>query len=210
MAAHDVQWKPVAGPGQTEADPPDDVLRRFGDGDRDAFMAIYAALGGAVRDWAARFFRGAFEQEEAVQEIWLQAHRMRGAFDPGRGPLRPWLRALAFNRCKEILRARGRRPDQDPASAVPAGPEDLEAVGSLPDRAASEARVRAAVARFAGGLRADEARVLELAVVNEQSNDDVARALGVTVRRAKYLKKKVLAKALADPDLRAALGEIGP
>jgi SAM-dependent MidA family methyltransferase len=43
-----------------------------------------------------------------VQEIWLQVHRMCEAYDPARGPLLPWLRAVAVNRCRELLRARGR------------------------------------------------------------------------------------------------------
>jgi DNA-directed RNA polymerase specialized sigma24 family protein len=35
---------------------------------------------------------------------------MRHVSDPGRGSLGAWLHAVAVNRCKELLRARRRRP----------------------------------------------------------------------------------------------------
>ena len=46
----------------------------------------------------ARFFKSPFEQEEAVQEVWLTAHRMQTAFEPRKGPVGPWLRAQGIYR----------------------------------------------------------------------------------------------------------------
>jgi hypothetical protein len=36
----------------------------------------------------------------------------------------------------------------------------------------------------------------------------VASALGISVRRCKYLRMKLLARAAGDPELRAVLGEM--
>ena len=45
-------------------------------------------------------------------------------------------------------------------------------------------------------------------VVVESSDPEVARARGSTVRRCKYLRLKLLARAAAHPALRAALAEV--
>jgi len=183
---------------------PPGALERFRRGDREAFVAVYDAHAAEIRPLAARFFPSPFEREEAVQEIWLQVHRMCHAFDPERGPLGGWLRAVAVNRCREILRARGRRPDaretvEDENLAAPSDPEaDVRT-----------ARIRQAVARFSAGLAGDEAGVLRLSLVEERSHGEVASALGISARRCKYLRMKLLARAASDPELRAALGEVG-
>lgn len=180
-----------------------ETLERFRRGDKEAFLAVYDTHADEVRPLAARFFSSPFEREEAVQEIWLQAHRMCHVYDAARGPLGGWLRALAVNRCKELLRARGRRPDA--RGGIDA--EKLEA-DSDPDAEAREERVRRAVALWRATLSAEEASVLKLSLLEERPHDDVARTLGITVRRCKYLRMKLLARAAADEGLRAALEEV--
>lgn len=156
-----------------------------------------------LRSLAARFFARPFEREEALQEIWLLVHRMAPSYDPARGELLPWLRALGANRCKELLRAQGRRP-------VSGADLDVDAVldASNPEQTARDARVSAAIARFQSSLDAEEARVFRLSLVEERGHDEVARALGITPRRCKYLRMKLLVRAGADPQLRHALGEV--
>lgn len=181
------------------------VAEQFRAGDRAAFVTVYGALAQSVRGWTRRFFKSPFEQEEAVQEIWLTAHRMAPAYDPAKGPLRPWLRTLASNRCKELLRARGRR--------IPEGMELSEALDVKDETPGPEdhekaRRVREAVSRFAATLPEDEAKVLQLGLADELSLDEVAEALGTNVRRCKYLKKKLLAKAATDEGLRVVLQEL--
>ena len=182
-----------------------DTERRFRRGEREAFLCVYETHAPGVRALVGRFFGSPFERDEAAQEIWLHVHRVATTFDPSRGELGPWLRTLAINRCKELLRARGRRPDprveldddqfEDPAVA---GPED----------AARMARAREAVTQFGALLSPEEATVFRLSLVEERSHDEVARAAGITVRRCKYLRMKLLVRAAADPVLRAALAEV--
>lgn len=176
---------------------------RFRQGERAAFLEVYEAHGGVVRALVGRFFPRPFEREEAVQEVWLLVHRVAGSFDAQRGELLPWLRTVASNRCKELLRAKGRRPD--PSVEVAEG-DLVEPVE--PEEAARAARLRDAVTRFASGLAADEAAVFRLSLVEERAHDEVARAAGITVRRCKYLRMKLLVRAAADPTLRAALREV--
>ncbi len=184
------------------------LLERFRRGDRAAFLEIYDAHSADLRNLVGRFFTSQFEREEASQEIWLQAHRMAAVYDPERGPFLPWLRALAVNRCREILRARGRRPI---SAAVELDDEQLAAsddAGIDPHQAAQQHRVQQAVARFAATLSAEEAAVWRHSLLEDRSHDEVAAMIGISPRRCKYLRKKLLERAAADTGLGGALAEI--
>jgi RNA polymerase sigma-70 factor (ECF subfamily) len=178
---------------------------RFARGGRDAFVEAYTAHAAEVRKWVRKFFVSAFEQEEAVQEVWLTAHRMQAMYDASKGPLSPWLRALCANRCRELLRAASRRPPSDVPVEDVADALWLDAPG--PDDAVHAAALRAEVARFAASLPPDEARVLQLCFVEQRSHAEVARELGIDERRSKYLKQKVLLAASRDEKLLALLEE---
>jgi len=187
-----------------------DAIDRFRDGDQAAFLEIYDACAPTLRALVRRYFPRPFEREEAIQEIWLQVHRMAAAYEPARGAFLPWLRVVAVNRCKELLRARGRRVDPrlelgDPEAE---GAEPEAAAAADPESSARVARLRAAVARFSAGLSAEEAAVLRLSLLEERSHEEVAAATGASVRRCKYLRAKLLARAAAHDDLRAALEEV--
>jgi RNA polymerase sigma factor (sigma-70 family) len=182
-----------------------DTEARFRRGEREAFLAVYETHAPALRLLVSRFFSSPFERDEAVQEVWLHVHRVAGTFDPARGALAPWLRAVAANRCKELLRARGRRPDP---SLELADEHAEEPVGAGPELATRAARAREAVTRFEALLSKEEALVFRLSLVEERSHDEVARAAGISARRCKYLRMKLLVRAAADPALRTALAEV--
>ncbi len=184
---------------------PQSVQVLFASGARDAFLEVYRFFAPGVRRWVARFFKSPFEQEEAVQEVWLTVHRMARAYDVNR-ELQPWLRVVAANRCRELLRAKGRRPD----ASVP-----LDDVGDarwleepVPVDAAWTAKVREQVARFRASLDGDEARALDGLLIEEQTHEELAASLKISVRRSKYLKKKLLERAVADPALRSLADEV--
>ena len=182
-----------------------DTEARFRRGEREAFLSVYETHAPALRLVVGRFFTSPFEREEAAQEIWLHVHRIAGVFDPARGDLGPWLRTVAANRCKELLRARGRRPDP----GIELGDEHAEEpAGADPEHAARAARAREAVTRFEAQLSREEAIVFRLSLVEDRSHDEVAGAVGISARRCKYLRKKLLIRAAADPALRAALAEV--
>jgi RNA polymerase sigma-70 factor (ECF subfamily) len=180
-----------------------DLLERFRQGDDSAFMTIHDHYAAELRPLVARFFRSPFEREEASQEVWLQVYRMARAYDPERGQLLPWLRALAINRCREILRAQRRRP----APNVELTDAALQAEES-PELSARAERLRAAVAAFVATLDAEEAGVFRLALIEELGHDEVATRLKISPRRCKYLKVKLLARAAAAGGLKEALEEM--
>lgn len=179
------------------------LLERFRTGDEEAFQEVYDACAGGLRPLVLRFFRSSFEREDAIQEVWLHVHRMSRAFDPARGEFLPWLRVLAANRCKEMLRARGRRPE----ASVALEDDDLVST-ETPEYAAGQERLRSAVADFIRGLDADEAAVFRWSLIEERTHDEVAELAGMPARRCKYLRMKLLERAAASPQLRKALTEL--
>src|SRR5260370_36979746 len=83
------------------------TLRRFKQGDAGAFAEGVRAFTPLMRGVAARYWKGAFEREEAMQEIWLHVFRNRDALDLGRADaFVGWLAVLARRRCIDLLRQR--------------------------------------------------------------------------------------------------------
>jgi RNA polymerase sigma-70 factor (ECF subfamily) len=182
------------------------LLERFRRGDQAAFLEVYEVHGPDLRGLAGRFFASPYEREEATQEIWLQAHRMSAMYDPERGALLPWLRALAVNRCKELLRARGRHPDpraELDEETLAAGPE----TGADPHEATRQHRLQEAIQRFAAALSREEAAVFRHSLLEDRAHDEVARMIGISARRCRYLRRKLLVRAAADRGLAAQLDE---
>lgn len=183
---------------------PPATIQGFRDGDPAAFLAVYDAYGGEVRGLVRRIFISPFDREEAVQEAWLLIHRVCGRFDPERGRLGAWLRTVALNRCKEILRARGRRPNARDAF----DDNDLPSPEAGPEDETTERRLNAAMAKFMQTLDSEQTRFFQLSLLEERGHDEVSRDMGISARRCKYLRLKLLQRAANDPGLAAALAEV--
>jgi RNA polymerase sigma factor (sigma-70 family) len=176
-----------------------ELVTRFVAGDRQAFDQLFALLRQEVFRVVLRFFSSPFDQEEAFQEVWLQLHRMRGRFDVSRhAEFTGWARQVARNRCIDLLKARGRRPEipvED--TEVPSAPSQLSQLAG--------ARVRAALDDVLARLDAEQRRFFELCFVEELPHEEIATRMSITVRRSKYLKKKLLARLLRNRTLRGLL-----
>jgi RNA polymerase sigma factor (sigma-70 family) len=182
-----------------------ELLVRFSAGERAAFVEVYQFRCHAVRRWVGRFFRRPFDQEEAAQEVWLTVHRMQTRFDLNRGPLISWLRAISANRCRELLRARGRRPDLSiPLEDV----DDARWLDEPLEEPVLSSQLRSAFERFRASLPEAEAKVLQHAFLEDCSIDELASRLGMTARQSKYIKKKLLERAMNDEHLRRLAREI--
>lgn len=115
-----------------------ETLEGFRGGGGAAFVEIVRAYTPMLRSIVSRYWRGAFQREEAMQEIWSLAYRQRESLDPSRfGEFAAWLATLSRNRCIDLLRKQGR--EIGPGFEDPA--RDLE---SLPANGAQERSVEAA------------------------------------------------------------------
>ncbi len=173
-----------------------DLVVAYVSGDREAFQTIFERLKRDVYFQVRRFFRSPFDQEEAFQEVWLQLYRVRHRFDVDRHTeFSAWTRQVGRNRCLDLLKARGRRPEipveQTGASCDP--PQHQQLV---------QQRLRQVVGEVVAKLEPPLRDFFELCFVKELTHEAIAVELAITVRRSKYLKKKLLARLVRSTALR--------
>ena len=187
------------------AAPTREALERFRSGDPVAFEAVIRAHAPLVRAVVAKLWRSVFEQEEAMQEIWVHAFRQRGSLDAGRPEsFGAWLTVLARNRALDLLRATARRAEV-PQETEDASWEPLSASG-LQQQAAEELELRMAVDRFVAGLKPAWRSFFELHFVQGLEYAAVAERLSISRLRCKYMRKVLAARAQRSTQLMAALG----
>ena len=116
---------------------------------------------------------------DAVQDTFLVATaKLRDLRDPAR--LRPWLYAVARNECLRRLRAGSALSALEEAGDIPVQSAEL---GAEAERAEVQQLVRAAI----DGLNPGERDVIELSLICELDNDELADALGVSRNHAHAL-----------------------
>lgn len=185
-----------------------ELLRRFRAGEGRALAEVMHAYAGLARYVVASFFRGPFEQEEALQEIWLQAWSQRERLDPGRlDEFAAWFSVLARRRCIDLVRRARRREGREESR-----PEERLETGSpeaLPQHRAAELReLEQAVEAFKERLKPDWRPFFELVFVQGEECAEASRALGLGRLRGKYLKRVLAGRARRSPALRAALDRL--
>ena len=116
---------------------------------------------------------------DAVQDTFLVATaKLRDLRDPAR--LRPWLYAVARNECLRRLRAGSALSALEEAGDIAVQSAEL---GAEAERAEVQQLVRAAI----DGLNPGERDVIELSLIAELDNDELADALGVSRNHAHAL-----------------------
>ena len=154
----------------------EDLLSRVAEGDRDAFGDLYKRYARPVLGLALRRLGDRGRAEDAVQEAFASIWRAARSYRRERGPVAPWLYAVARNAIADRGRARTEPPAEpvDTASDAP-GP---------PDRAEQSWvawRVHTALER----LPDTERSVLELAYWRGLSQSEVADHLGIPLGTVK-------------------------
>jgi RNA polymerase sigma-70 factor, ECF subfamily len=175
---------------------PEEIVVRFVAGDPEAFERVFECIRGDILGIVRRFFRGAFDQEEAFQEAWLQIHRVRSRFDVNRsGAFLSWARQVARNRCIDLLRVRRNLRE------VPRDDLDETLEAAPPDRPepSLDGKLREALDLLLARLDEEERAAFELCFVQELSHEEIAARLGISERRSKYLKKKLLERIARSP-----------
>jgi RNA polymerase sigma factor (sigma-70 family) len=143
-------------------------------GDVTALADAYDAYAVVVYGVALRVTGDRHAAEDVTQDTLLELWRRPERFNPGRGPLRPWLAAVAHNRSVDWIRhqqsARGRdlRNDRLMSAQVPDIGEDVQA-------AMTAQRVQLALA----GLPETEGNAIRLAFFGGLSYRQVAQDLDI-------------------------------
>ena len=185
-----------------------ETLEGFRGGAGDAFAEVVRAYTPMLRSIVSRYWRGVFQREEAMQEIWAQAYRQRESLDPQRlSEFAAWLATLARNRCVDLLRKQGREigPGFDDPQR---GLESLPANGAQ-ERAVETADLRAAVDEFAGKIPAKWRSFFDLHFKKGLGYEEISKQLGISRARCKYLKRVLVKRARKNMKLMEALGRGG-
>jgi len=117
------------------------VLRRFVDGDRDAFEAVYRQHHREVYGWILRIVRNPAAADDALVDAFWRAYRSRARFDASRS-FGAWMRRIATNAAIDQLRrnplpidlAAQPEPEAPPQPDVDVQRHITSALRSLPPR----------------------------------------------------------------------------
>ena len=181
----------------------EELLRRVGAGDEQAFRDLFARYAAVANALAFRLVRQAQVAEEIVQEAFLSVWRNPDRYDGARGSVRSWLMGTVHHRAVDAVRreqAQRRRAEQ----AAGLGPgivedpiDDVLAAIDLP-------RERRLVRSALGELPEEQREVIERMYFEGLSQSQIAERTGLPLGT---VKSRTL---LAMRRLRAHLGEGSP
>lgn len=180
------------------------TLRRFKQGEATAFAEVVRAFTPLMRGVAGRYWRGTFEREEAMQEIWLHVFRHRDALDLARADaFAGWLAVLARRRCIDLLR---QRVDLVPLDEVGEAEALAWLTAPAEARAVEDAELAHAVSVFKAKLEPAWRQFFELHFVEGLDYAEIGARLKIGKLRCKYMRKVLSERARRNAPLMAALG----
>jgi RNA polymerase sigma-70 factor (ECF subfamily) len=165
----------------------DDLLRRTGAADEDAFEALYRAAAPALLGLITRKIGARDLAEEVLQEAFMRIWRNAARYDATLGSAIGWMRAVARNTAIDRLRQRRR---EVPRAELPDDPEELDRIA---EAAADPLRVEEtrAILTCLEALEDTPRRAIVLSYCYGYTHDELAVALGLplgtvksTIRRA--------------------------
>lgn len=160
-----------------------ELVRRVGGRDREAFDELYGRYAPAAYGMALRVVRQPFIAQEVLHDAFLALWNAPEAFDPSRGPFRSFLLSLVHHRAvdavrrEERLRERERRANPPP----PPGEDVMDTVVEQVELADRRREVRAAVSR----LPPEQREALELMYFRGWTQARIARETGVPIGTVK-------------------------
>ncbi len=172
-----------------------ELLERFAAGELDAFESLFHQYQGEVYRWIMRIVRNPATAEDLTVETFWRMYRARNGFDAARGNCGAWLRRIASNAAIDHLRhARAEIPL----------PDDLpESVRQHP---AEQLELRHEILKAMDKLSPRLRVVVLLALVEEESYESIAQAIGISenavkvrVFRGVRILRKTLTKAGMHP-----------
>ena len=159
----------------------DCVLPRIAAGDPAAVPDCIARYGGLVWSLARRFLGNATDAEDAVQDVFIELWKNAARYDPTRSSEPTYIPMIARRRLIDRKRRAGRAPA---AQALPDDPLGAPAGAARGDRVEIEDEAAKASAVL-GELRADERRVIQMAVLQGMTHEEIATATGLPVGTVK-------------------------
>src|SRR3954470_24201739 len=153
----------------------DRLVEQIRRGNETAFAVAFERHSGPILSFCRHMLRSQEEAEDAVQHTFAAAYRAL-LEDEREVQLKPWLYAIARNRCLSVLRARREQPEEE---------LDLETVG-LQEHVLERAELRDLL-RDLRDLPEEQREALLRAELGDLSHAQIADVLGCEVHRVKAL-----------------------
>lgn len=184
---------------ESVAERPDDgdtaLVTAIAAGDRGALARLYDRYAPTLLAAGQCILGGRREAEDLVHDVFLEAWRRAGDYDPMRGTVRAWL----------LVRVRSRALDRHRSAS--GAPVPLDSVSHLDERAAEGedpalAPDRAAVRRALEMLPSEQRAVLELGYFHGLSSSEISLRTGAPIGTVKSRVATALARLRAglNPD----------
>ena len=167
--------------------PDDELVRRCRAGDPSAMRQLVERFQGDVYGLCCRMLRNPHDAEDVAQEVFIRVFRSLGRWDASR-PFKPWVVAIAVNRCRTFIGRRGKLPELVEYLA-----ETLATKPEPTDGDELHAEIRSAV----DDLRPDYRTVFVLFHEQGQAYDEIAEAVGRPVGTIKTWLHRARAEILA-------------
>jgi len=170
--------KKDVGPDQTEAELCAHMTGYL-DGRIEAFDALYAAFAGRLRGYLLSQCRDPTLADDLLQETFLQIHRSRRTYQPGR-PVTPWVYAIARHVYLMKRRSTGRRTRFEESLAADSRAGDAVSRDALDTMVEGDE-----IQRALSGVPPDQRQALLMHHVEGWSFVEIAARLGIRVNAAK-------------------------
>ncbi len=158
------------------------LIARTGNGEEEAFAALYDATAPAVHGLVLRILNDRPAAEEVTADVYLQVWRQAVRYDATRGTALAWLLMLARSRAVDRLRAHAARArEREPMRAA----ETLPSAVPGPDEDAALAQRRTIVAAALAALPVEQRTPIELAYWAGLSHSEIAAALALPLGTVK-------------------------
>ncbi|HEY6882281.1 MAG TPA: sigma-70 family RNA polymerase sigma factor [Polyangiales bacterium] len=151
------------------------VLRKVARGDRDALGELYDRYSGLLLALGLRIVANRREVEDVLHDVFLEAWRCAGDYDPARGSVKTWLAVRMRSRCLDRIRAH-----VNARTEVLTDLQEPEAAGVAENRLDG-----ARVCALLDGLPEAQRKVLELGYFAGLSCQQIADELGIPLGTVK-------------------------
>ena len=156
----------------------DSVLPRIAAGDPAAVPDCISRYGGLVWSLARRFLGNPTDAEDAVQDVFIELWKNAARYDPARSSEPTYITMIARRRLIDRKRRAGRTPVSQTLSDEPVGAAPRSDRVEIEDEAAKAKAVL-------GELRDEERRVIQMAVYQGLTHEEIATATGLPVGTVK-------------------------
>lgn len=166
-----------------------DLVARAREGDVDAFSDLVRRHHARVAGLCASLLDEPSEVDDAVQEVFLKAHRSLGSFK-GDARFSTWLYRVAHNHCLDLRRKAARRKTVSLDGLVEAEGEAVSRLFAEPARARDSEEDADLARRLLAALPEGYREVLLLRETQGLSYEEIARALDCSLDAVKARLKR--------------------